>query len=218
MRSARIVLPLLAVVALFTAASAAGGGGKDQPGSTSNPLVAVPNPATTRVPSNEGPVASEPRRPDPTPSDPSTSTRTQQGSTALHRGKPMVAAPETPRQQKDQPTSASRPCSLVTKDEAQEILGAPIVEPLQAPQGPTCIYRAKSAGHHITLAAQDASIDELQRRLSGARAVSVNGRAAFCGTLGGPVLYLPLSDRRTLVVAASCEIARRFAALALARA
>lgn len=217
MRSAPIVLPSLAVVALFAAAGAAGGGGKDQPGSTSNPLVAVPNPTATRVPPSKT-VNEGPRLPDPTPNDRSTSTGTQRGSTALHLGKPMVAAPQTPREQKDQPPSASRPCSLVTGDEAQEIIGAPIVEPLQAPQGPTCIYQAKSGGHHITLAPQDASIDELGQRLSERRAVSVSGRPAFCGTLGGPVLYVPLPDLRTLVVAAPCEVARRFAALALARA
>lgn len=215
MRSARIVLPSLVVLVLLAAASAVGGE-KGAPGSPSNPLVALPNPSPTRIPppAHEGPRQADGTQLDePKP----TSTKTQQGSTAMHAGKPMVAPPETPRQQKEQAPSASRPCSLVTKAEAREIIGAPIVEPLQAPQGPTCIYQTESGKPYVTIAGQDTSIGQLREQLSDRVAVSVAGRAGYCGTAGGPVLYVPLSDGRTLVVAARCEMARRFAARAFGR-
>lgn len=221
MRFTRIALPSLVVIGLFGAANAAGGGGQAPPGSPSNPLVALPNPTATRIPPSEQPPNEGPRQTDGTPAEaPSpTSDRTQQGSTALHLSKPMVERPETARQQLEQPPSASRPCSLVTRANAQEITGAPIVEPLEAPQGPTCIYQTGRGEQYITLAAQDASIDQLRAQILGRTAVSVAGRAGYCGSVGGqPVLYVPLPDRRTLVVTAVCKVAKRFAALALERA
>ena len=220
MRYARIALPSLIVIVLFAAASGAGGGAKDPPGSASNPLVALPNPTSTRIPPSEQSDPEAPRQADgtlPRPSQPA-GTKTQHGTTALHLSKPMVAPPETPRQQKEQPPSASRPCSLVTRDQAREIVGMPIVEPLEAPLGPTCIYQTESGERYVTLAAQDASVERLREQMRDRRAVLVAGRTGYCGTVGGPVLYVPLTDRRTLVVAASCEIARRFAALAVERA
>lgn len=215
----RIVLPSLLVILLFAAATAAGGGDRDLPGSASNPLVAVPNPTPTRIPPSEQSDPEAPRQADgtlPRPSQPS-GTKTQHGTTALHLSKPMVAPPQTPRQQLEQPPSTSRPCSLVTKPQAQDLIGMPIVEPLEAPQGPTCIYQTGSGERYVTLAAQDESIERLRERLRDPTAVAVAGRSGYCGTVGGPVLYLPLSGLRTLVVAAPCEMAKGFAALAVGR-
>ncbi len=221
MRFTRIALPSLIVIGVLSVASGAGGGDEAPPGSPSNPLVALPNPTAARVPPSEQPPNEGPRQTDgaaaeaPKP----TSNKTQQGSTALHRSKPMVAQPETARQQLEQPPSASRPCSLVTRAQARDITGAPIVEPLEAPQGPTCIYQTGRGEQYITLAAQDAHIDQLRDQMRGRTAVSVAGRAGYCGSVGGqPLLYVRLPDGRTLVVTAPCEIAKRFAALALERA
>jgi hypothetical protein len=205
MRSARIVLASLAATALVVVASA-DGVVTGPPGSPSNPLVALPNPTPARIPQPLSPPTNEaPRQADGTQlGSPSASAggRTQQGSAALHEGKPMVAPQATPRQQKTQPPSADRPCSLVTRAEAEEAIGVPIVEPLEAPQGPTCIFQGQSGTPYVTLAAQDASADELRSGLADRRAVPVAGRTGQCGTAGGPVLYVPLSEGRTLVVAA----------------
>lgn len=219
MRAARIVLPLMAVIALFAGAGVAGGGKNAPPGSESNPLVAVPNPTPTRIPSHEQPANEAPRQADGTPAEPPkpTSTTTQQGSTALHRSKPMVAPPQTPRQQKEEPPSADRPCSLVTKAQAREIIGVPIVEPLEAPQGPTCIYQTASGKPYVTLTVQKTSMAMLRDQMSDTKEVSVAGRTAYCGDLGGPVLHLPLSDDRVLSVAATCAMGQRFAAAAVSR-
>lgn len=220
MSSIRLVLASVVIIVLFGAVSA-DGGRKDPSGSPSNPLVALPNPTPTRIPPpTEQPTNEAPREADGTqlgaPSQ-STSTKTQQGSIAMHAGKPMVAQPQTPRQQKEQPPSASRPCSLVTKAQAREIIGAPILEPLEAPQGPTCIYRTVSGDRYVTLTAQDGSIDQLREQIDRRQKFSVGDRTGYCGTVGGPVLYVPLSDRRTLVLAAPCQMARTLAARALGR-
>lgn len=219
MRSARIVLPLLAAIAMFAVAGVAGGGEKAPPGSESNPLVAVPNPTPTRIPSDEQPANEAPRQADGRPAEAPKprSTKTQQGSTALHRSEPMVAPPETPRQHKEQSTSANRPCSLVSKAQARQIIGAPIIDPLEAPQGPTCIYQTASGKPYVTLTVRKTSMAALRDQMRDRREVSVAGRTAYCGTMGGPVLHLPLSDDRVLSLAATCAMAQRFAAAAVER-
>lgn len=220
MSFARVVLASVVVIVLLGAVSA-DGGQKEPSGTLSNPLVALPNPTPTRVPPSTEPETNQaPRRADGTQlGDPSRSqsSETQRGSTALHDGKPVVAQPPTPRRQKAQPPSTRRPCSLVSRAEAREIIGAPIVAPLEAPQGPTCIYRTESSAAYVTITSQDAGIDQLRRRLDAGRSVTVAGRTGYCGTAGGPALYVALSERRTLTVAAPCEMAQRLAALAIGR-
>jgi hypothetical protein len=121
------------------------------------------------------------------------------------------------RKQKALAPSTARPCSLVTKSQAQTILGTPIVEPLQAPQGPTCIYRSRSGGRFVTLAVQTASFARLEKQLRSARSVRVAGSTGSCGRYGRPMLYVPLARGRVLSVAAPCDVAARFAARAVAR-
>lgn len=220
MSSVRLVLVSVVLIVLLGGVSA-DGGQKEPSGTLSDPLVALPNPTPTSVPPSTEPETNQaPRQADGTQlGDPSLSqsTETQRGSTALHDGKPMVAPPQTPRQQKEQPPSTSRPCSLVSRAEAREVIGAPIVAPLEAPQGPTCIYRTESSAAYVTITSQGAGIDQLRQRLDAIQPVTVAGRSGYCGTIGGPALYVALSDHRTLVVAAPCEMAKRLAALALAR-
>ncbi|MEY2516198.1 MAG: hypothetical protein QOJ89_3556, partial [bacterium] len=112
---------------------------------------------------------------------------------------------------------AARPCSLVTKSQARAILGTEIVEPLQAPQGPTCIYRSRSGRQFVTLAVQTVSFGRLAAQLRRARSVRVAGSTGSCGTYGRPVLYVPLARGRVLSVTASCDVATRFAAKAVPR-
>jgi hypothetical protein len=113
------------------------------------------------------------------------------------------------------PAERSSPCAFVTKRQAQEIVGSSLLDPVEAPQGPTCIYRPRTGNELIALAIQDTDFRKIRRQIDDLRQVDVSGRAAYCGTYGQPVLYVPLGGGRLLSVNAECDIARGFAVKAL---
>ena len=113
--------------------------------------------------------------------------------------------------QSSHPRSRFTPCNLVTQHQAQAILGAPLREPIEAAQGPTCIYRSKDGRSFVTLAVQTLDFARLKPRLKLHRRLTVGDRTAYCGTYGQPMLYVPLSRGRVLSVAARCAIAKAFA-------
>jgi hypothetical protein len=117
--------------------------------------------------------------------------------------------------QSHRPRTRFSPCNLVTEREAQAIVGAPVQDPIEAAQGPTCIYRSKDGKSFVTLAVQSLDVDALKPRLRLRRRVDVAGRTAYCGTYGQPVLYVELSHRRVLSVTGQCTIATRFARTAV---
>jgi len=231
MRHARIILLVLVAGSLLAACGASDDDPKGPPGSASNPLAALPNPSPTRAPPTAeqlGEASASATSRSGEAAEPGTtapkSTRTQQGSVAQRpkssvAGKPATAVsrPNSERKQKALPAGASRPCSLVSKSQARAIVGADIVEPLQAPQGPTCIYQTNSGKTYITLAVQSVSFAKLRRQIRGERAVSIANRTAYCGTYGKPMLFLPLAGGRVLSITASCGLAKQFAATAAPR-
>jgi hypothetical protein len=111
----------------------------------------------------------------------------------------------------------SNPCALVTKAQAQTILGTRLLDPVVAPQGPTCIFRDRSGQSFATISLQPVGIDRLRRQTHRLKAVAVADRTAYCGVNGTPVLYVPVSGGRTLSVTAQCAIAVRFARRAVPR-
>jgi Protein of unknown function (DUF3558) len=115
------------------------------------------------------------------------------------------------------PRSRFTPCNLVTKAQAQAIVGLPMGDPLEAPRGPTCVYRTQDGRSLVTLAVQSVEFSQLRRQIHDRRQVDVSNRAAFCGTLGAPVLYVALPKGRVLSVAARCNVGRRFAIAAVRR-
>ncbi|MGI9099581.1 MAG: hypothetical protein ACR2H2_14015 [Solirubrobacteraceae bacterium] len=193
-------------------------------GTQSNPLVAVPNPSPTRTPPtkprNEAGArsakASTGRPPGSSTAGSTSATKGTSGASSKRAG-----SGETPRRsrrkQKTLPASPQRPCSLVTKHQARSIIGAAINEPLQAPQGPTCIYQTPSGKQHVTLAVQTVDFATLRRQLRKTRRVDISGRTAYCGTYGRPMLYLPLAGRQVLSISAPCATATAFAIQAAAR-
>jgi hypothetical protein len=122
-------------------------------------------------------------------------------------------------QQRKVPVERDRnnPCALVTKAQAEAILGAKLVDPVVRPQGPTCIYRDSSSQRFAAISVQTQSFAALRRQLRRAERVDVSGRTAYCGMHGRPMLYMPLSGGRVLSVAAQCDAAARFARRAGAR-
>lgn len=201
-------LPCLITLALMAALlSACGGETKSSPpGSPEHPLVAQTTPelagTTGRV--NEADSA----------------TKKASKSGAASEG----AAPKADKQpgyqklverQAHKPRSRFTPCNLVTKAQAHAIVGVPIEDPLEAPQGPTCIYRTQDGKSFITLAVQSLEFSKLKRQVHKRQQVDVSNRTAFCGTLGQPVLYVSLANRRVLSVAAPCKVAKQFAITAV---
>jgi hypothetical protein len=119
--------------------------------------------------------------------------------------------------QESQPQRRFSPCNLVTTGQARAILGSPIEAPLEAPQGPTCIYRTRSGEAFVTLAVQSVDFAGLRRQLDRRRQVAVGAHAGYCGVHGQHMLYVPVNHGRVLSIAARCSVARRFAEHAVPR-
>jgi hypothetical protein len=119
--------------------------------------------------------------------------------------------------QSGNPAERSSPCAFVTKRQAQEIVGSSLLDPVEAPQGPTCIYRDRGGTTFITVALQDGGFAALRDDVRRLRRVSVADRRAYCGVYGSPMLFLPLDGGRVLSVTAQCEVAMRFARSAVPR-
>jgi hypothetical protein len=111
------------------------------------------------------------------------------------------------------------PCTLVSRTQARAILGKPVGEPVDAQQGPTCIYRAQGDKSFVTVAVQAMHFSTVkpQAQLQDRITLSIAGYQAYCGVAGTPTLIVPLSAGRFLSVVAPCPIAASFAAKALGR-
>ena len=109
------------------------------------------------------------------------------------------------------------PCKLVSRTQASAITGSSIGKPVEAPQGPTCIYSVHGSPGTITLALESTPFSTVrpQAQLHGRISVKVDGRAGYCGAIGTPTLIIPLHGDRFLSVNAPCPIAAAFAARAL---
>jgi hypothetical protein len=136
---------------------------------------------------------------------------------------PVRARPPQPGIVDDEVNSSGAktldPCTLVSRSEAQAIVGQPIATPVDAPQGPTCIYRPIGGKLLITVAVQDTNFSKIQpqAQLRDETPVSVRGHAAYCGLTGAPTLIVPLANGRFLSVTAPCPLAASLAAKALGR-
>jgi Protein of unknown function (DUF3558) len=119
--------------------------------------------------------------------------------------------------QGSKPESTFTPCDLVTQSQARTILGVAIEEPLEAKQGPTCVYQSRDGKAFVTLAIEDVDFGQIKRQLRMRESVDVGGETAYCGNYGQPMLYLPLDGGRVLSVAGHCATAKRFASRALAQ-
>jgi hypothetical protein len=221
MRRSSLVL-LTASAVLLAACGGDSNTQKATPGTPENPLRALPNPSPTRVPpTDETGRAAKSKSSSKAEAKPKSVVAAQQATQVRNeaarakRAKAKNAARVASRKQKGSAPSAKRPCSLVTKAQAQSIIGVPILEPLEAPQGPTCIYQSKTRKQYVTLTVQNTDFAHLKAQVRKRREVAVSTRTAVCGTYGRPMLYLPLNGGRVLSVAGRCGIASRFAATAV---
>lgn len=111
----------------------------------------------------------------------------------------------------------TNPCKLVSRSEARSITGQALVSSIEAPLGPTCIYRFAGSKSEITLAVESVSFSQATQQLSKRTRVSVGRQQGYCGSLGTRMLFVPLPGAKVLHVTAPCAMAERFATLALSR-
>jgi hypothetical protein len=156
-----------------------------------------------------------PKAPPGTPQNPVAAvTPDPQGLTGEGGGNPatpgyqklLANQREVPKQSKQ-----NNPCALVTRQQAQAILGGRLMDPVSLPQGPTCVYRNRSSARYATISVQARDFALLRRQLKRARRVDVADRPAFCGVHGRPMLYLSLGGGKVLSIAAQCDPAVRLA-------
>ncbi len=114
-------------------------------------------------------------------------------------------------------SGAPDPCTLVTQAQAQAILGVAVAAPVQAPLGPTCIYRPAGAHTFVTMTVESVDFAKIKAHIRGRTQFAVVGHTAYCGTYGQPTVFVALSVGRVLAVTAPCVTGARFAAAALPR-
>jgi hypothetical protein len=197
----RGLLSLFGAAALaLSLASCGGDDAPKHPGTPENPLVAEP---------------AEPEAPAAGRSNEAAAAPAEEEQGEEEQGEPGFQA-LVDRQSSD-PRSRFSPCNLVSKPRAGAILGTRVAQPVEAPQGPTCIYRDRGGTMFVSLAVQQGGFGAVRDEIDRLRQVSVGDRRAYCGVHGAPMLYLPLAGGRVLSVSAQCDIAKRFASTAVPR-
>jgi hypothetical protein len=181
-------LTLIVIAGVTAVLSACGGADRPAapPGSADNPLVAKPQQEASGGRLNE---ASAPDAQNP-------------------------GYQELVERQANHPGNRFTPC-LVSRAHAGTILGVPVVAPVEAPQGPTCIYRSKSGRSFVTVAVQTLDFDRLADRMRRPESLDVGDRRALCGVQGQPMLHVSLPRDRVLTISAPCGVAQRFAAASM---
>ena len=218
-RAARVSGPTCGVL-LLLALLLAGCGGSSQPTHHVTTTAAQQQVAPTATATETGTATATATAKHHTAASPLPSS----GRGSVHRPVPGTGASainDGNRNGADNPkrrlAAVSNPCALVSRSELQAILGRPVAAPVEAPQGPTCIYRPLRDKRVITLGVQSLEFAKLKAQIHDLRPVTVPGRTGYCGSYGQPTVFVPLSSARVLDVTASCDIATRIASAALTR-
>jgi hypothetical protein len=109
------------------------------------------------------------------------------------------------------------PCTLVSHAQAQTATGTALHEGIEAPLGPTCIFRPRGAGAEITLALELAKLGQASQALHAPRRFTIEGRAAFCAQGPQHTLVLSVRPGQVLTVTAPCKAAVRLASIVVGR-
>jgi len=120
-------------------------------------------------------------------------------------GKP-VKRPKTPD-----------PCKLVTARQAATALHLASVTATEAPLGPTCIYLDPKHKQVATLSVQVINFAHDLKSMKQVTHTTIASHKAYCGTLGSPMLLVPLTHSEVLDVTAPCQAAEALASVALSR-
>lgn len=141
------------------------------------------------------------------------------GATTLARAaKPAAKAPGATSATTSSAGSQLNPCTLLTVSQAEAITGRTIATPVEAPQGPTCIYKLTGSKSWITLSLETRKdFAKLRGLMRNGQSVNEGSDSGACGQLGSDNLFLPLTGGGVLHVTASCAIAKQIAAAAVHR-
>jgi hypothetical protein len=107
---------------------------------------------------------------------------------------------------------AVKPCLLVTRSQAREILGG-TVKMAERLQGPTCVY--SSGGREVSMIVEDVPLKAL---VSGARKshkVTAVGHSGYCLQYETSSVVFAVGGGRVLQVTGACQAGVRFAVLAI---
>jgi hypothetical protein len=109
------------------------------------------------------------------------------------------------------------PCTLVSHAQAQTATGTALHEGIEAPLGPTCIFRPRGDGAEITLALELAKLGQASQALHAPRRFTIEGRAAFCAQGPQHTLVMSVRPGQVLTVTAPCKAAVRLASIVVGR-
>lgn len=113
--------------------------------------------------------------------------------------------------------SGSKPtpaCELVTKREAEAILGAGVALS-EKPLGPTCVY--SGSGRRVSLVVEKVPLATLRDAARSATEVTVAGRRGWCLRYETTAVVVGVGQGRVLHVTGPCPAGVRFAVKALPR-
>lgn len=134
------------------------------------------------------------------------------GSTEIEAGK----FPNGQDNDEISPTGAEevKPCSLVSKTEANRILGGE-VQISEHLQGPTCVFNG--SGREVSMVVMEASVKPLIENARRSKSLRVAGQPAWCLYYEVESVVTAVGDGRVLQVTGACPAASRFAADAIPR-
>jgi hypothetical protein len=107
---------------------------------------------------------------------------------------------------------AVKPCLLVTRSQAREILGGP-VKMAERLQGPTCVY--SSGGREVSMIVEDVPLKALVSGARKSRKVTAAGHSGYCLQYETSSVVFAVGGGRVLQVTGACQAGVRFAMLAI---
>ncbi|HEY2479045.1 MAG TPA: hypothetical protein VGI17_09975 [Solirubrobacterales bacterium] len=107
-----------------------------------------------------------------------------------------------------------KPCALVTKAEANGILGGN-VKISEHPQGPTCVF--SGSGREVTLVVMEVPLKPLIAAARQAQRITIAGHRAWCLRYESTSVVVAAGKGRVLQVTGPCPAGARFAGAALPR-
>jgi hypothetical protein len=125
-----------------------------------------------------------------------------------------------PQLEPDEAQQAEHPCKLVTAAEASGLFGAQVGDPIEAPLGPSCIFRSGQREDFVSVALQRMEEKHLAPLIRDRDKLDVDRLTGYCGPGEASNLLVPLSSGRVLTIeggAGGCELAKAFALKALGR-
>jgi len=155
-----------------------------------------------------------------TPQNPLSAPPMDPAAVAAAAEKGHLNEARAPQLEPDEAQEAEHPCKLVTAAEASALFGAQVADPIEAPLGPSCIFRSREREDFVSIALQQMEEKHLEPLIRDRDKLDVDRLTGYCGPGEGSNLLVPLSSGRVLTIeggAGGCELAKAFAFQALGR-